>query len=900
MKKYLKAFIAIMYCATLFFSCSNGSEQPPEVEAGTIGEVPEFMKNASELMKTLDPNNEKIILIYSRPDTNYGDWGLWLWETGGECADSFYTDTKGKFLKDSATGFGVMVISDITTLSSGVKTAIADGNELNFIIRNDGWSKDPGTDQIMDISSGKHFMVISKDTTVYTIKETASPTITGAQTTDTNLIKVTLNVNYGLNPDGGDSNFILKDSEGTTYEIVDSYNADYPNLHYKNNATNVILKVKEDLDLTKTYYISHPLFSPENGTKVGLTVAIKAGLINKTVPISELGVKINGTTANFATWAPVASSVSLLLYNDWACVVANPNTPDVKPMTFDINTGKWSINDVDIQNYKYYKYRIVNGTDSNDIADIYSYVAGPDSIASQICSIDDESTKPEGWESEYVNPAKGVYENAIIYEMHIRDWSRALGTDSEGNFIDFSNDKIIDHLKEIGITHVQILPMFDHAEVCGAKYNWGYNPYHYNVPESRYATKASEYEHSSVPTHFDGSEVVKEMRTMIMKLHNAGIAVIMDVVYNHTSGTGKGSLYDMTVPYYYYRLNPDGSYSNGSGCGNETDSEAPMYRSYMIESLKHWMNDYHINGFRFDLMGIHSKETMKEIYDSLKEIDPSVMVYGEPWTGGTALVSNGTTQSVKGSGEYGVAAFDDDFRDAIKGAEFGGFKKGQVQGSYNDSDLINGLLGKAGKNKRNQTGNLGLALHYVECHDNYTLFDKLAISYLDKTKYSGDLFKAIKDEGLLVVKAQNKLSAAYIFLSQGTVFMNGGQEFLRTKRGNENSYNSTDVINGIDLSFKETYADVYNTYKGLIALRKANPSAFGSNESATAEIYNKTAGVTKYTTGDFRVYFNATEKSVEIESTGYTKAIDVTSGTPTESTTLPASVPAKSFVILKK
>ncbi|MBR0546171.1 MAG: alpha-amylase, partial [Treponema sp.] len=246
----------------------------------------------------------------------------------------------------------------------------------------------------------------------------------------------------------------------------------------------------------------------------------------------------------------------------------------------------------------------------------------------------------------------------------------------------------------------------------------------------------------------------------------------------------------------------------------------------------------------------------------------------------------------------GAGAFDDDFRDAIKGAEYGGFKHGHVQGTYKDSAIVAGLKGSSCT--RNNTGIPALALHYVECHDNYTLFDKLAMSYLKKTTFDGDLFVAIGAEGLKAVKAQNKLAAAYVFLAQGTPFMNGGQEFLRTKQGDENSYSSDDTINAIDLSFATKYADVVATYKGLIALRKANPSAFGSNESATAEIYNKTAGVTKYTTGDFRVYFNATDKSVEIESTGYTKVIDVTSGIPTESTTLPASVPAKSFVILKK
>ena len=212
------------------------------------------------------------------------------------------------------------------------------------------------------------------------------------------------------------------------------------------------------------------------------------------------------------------------------------------------------------------------------------------------------------------------------------------------------------------------------------------------------------------------------------------------------------------------------------------------------------------------------------------------------------------------------------------------------------------MVGKSGSNKRNTTGRLGLALHYVECHDNYTLFDKLSMSYLNKTSISTDLFAKIGKDGLAEVKKQDMLSAAYVFLSQGTAFLNGGQEFLRTKYGNENSYatNSTEKkpTNWINLSFKTTYSDVYNTYKGLIALRKANSAAFGKNASAKAETLEK--GVTKYTTGNFLVYFNATDKAVDITTTGYTKAVDVSRGTPTESATLPATVDAKSFVILKK
>ncbi len=394
----------------------------------------------------------------------------------------------------------------------------------------------------------------------------------------------------------------------------------------------------------------------------------------------------------------------------------------------------------------------------------------------------------------------------------------------------------------------------------------------------------------------------------------------MDVVYNHTAGIGGGSLYDSTVPEYFYRL-VNGSYNNGSGCGNETASNHKMFKKYMIESLKHWMLDYHINGFRFDLMAIHEEDVMKEVYDELYKIDPNVMVYGEPWDGGGTKADPATTAAVKSdTNPMGAGAFDDDFRNAIKGGEFGGFQHGHVQGTYKDSAIVAGLKGSSCT--RNKTGIPALALHYVECHDNYTLFDKLAMSYLNKTTFDGDLFAAIGADGLKAVKAQNKLSAAYIFLAQGTPFMNGGQEFLRTKQGDENSYSSNDTINAIDLTFATKYADVVATYKGLIALRK-DYSAFRYAKSAEATTLEE--GVTLYEVtaddGNFTVLFNATEKPASVSAiTG--KVVNVNGGvklsgsyfglgfndasastrkyTIADTETKVSSVPAKSFVILKK
>ena len=794
---------------------------------------------------------------------------FWSWEDGGGnyTGSNWNTD---RAVMTKSTEDNIVIWSYTYAVKSNSGVGVVFVNKTSDSVR---FPAD-GDDLIIpasEIYNGAKLYISWGDKTVYKSAAECSG-LQSAEVTSNDAKTVTLKIFNAAS--ASKSDFTVQDRDGNPVSI--------DNVNISSSSGTITLG--SEADLKKLPY------SITFGEKT-VTASLSLDLIDDVydaTSITDFGVTLNNeNSATFKTWAPLAKNVKLVLYSDSDA----KNKVSEKDMQIaPSGNGVW-IYSGSYDDAKYYQYYIENPSSANYVSDIWHTIAGPDSKTSKIAEINESSTKPAGWEEKYTNPWKGTsYSEAVIYEMHIRDWSRAAVTDSTGKFLDIANStKIIDHLKDLGITHVQILPMFDYAQKNDdPNYNWGYNPYHYNVPEGRYVTK----------DYTDGSQAVKEMRTMIKALHEAGIAVNMDVVYNHTSGTGSSSLYDMTVPKYFYWMD-NNAYMNYSGCGNAINLDRKMVRKYVIDSLKHWMLDYHINGFRFDLMGIHSKEAMKEIYEALSAIDPKVMVYGEPWTGGDKPAN--TCNSAITAGSYGVGAFDDDFRDAIKGAEFGGFKKGQVQGTYNDTGITSGLKGLSGNNKRNETGIPALALHYVECHDNYTLFDKLAMSYLKKTTYSGDLFAALGEKGLAAVKAQNKLAAAYVFLSQGTAFMNGGQEFLRTKKGNENSYQSDDTINAIDLTFKEKYFDVYNVYKGLIALRKANPSAFGSNTGAKAETVSK--GVTKYTTGDFRIFFNATDNEVEIassEMTGYTKVIDVTSGTPEESTTVPTSVPAKSFVILKK
>lgn len=950
MKKIkFKVLLSLFFgAAVMFAGCSSGGDDDdkitPEVTPGTVGELPAQLLASADLVKTLDPSNEKIILFYYVDGSDSSGKAVYNWISDGD-------ETKVvPFVKDEATGISYAEFSsDSSMVLDEVKEAIAAGDDFNFIIKPKtvgDWSGQTA-DLTFPISEGiKHVMYYNGD--LYTVSENMSAAFTYARMETLTTMKVELGVKYALQISPDSNGFSVTSKDGSSIQIIDVVNYNAQNDRSKNNTNVILVTLANDLDTSKIWTISHTAFGSK---EISTQNAIKISLKDYKYSGDDLGLTFDGEKAVFKVWAPLASDVQILFYDDVskvgnfkaetvaakACGSTTEKSLKGEPsaestMSLDKETGIWSYTLDSVGSKKYYKYQITNNGITYWTSDIYAKACSADAIASQI--VDINAGTDYGTKDKYKNPfGSNGTENkdnsdAIIYEMHIRDWSRATVSDSTGKFNDFASDEVIAHLKDLGITHVQILPMFEYAQVVNDDgYNWGYNPYHYNVPESRYTDYSSDK---------DGTATVEQARAMIKKLHDNGIAVIMDVVYNHTAGTQGGSLYDSTVPYYYYRIKADGTYSNGSGCGNETDSEAPMFRKYMIDSLKHWMLDYHINGFRFDLMGIHSKEAMKEIYEALSAIDQNVLVYGEPWTGGDCLVEDGATQAVS-AGSYGVGAFDDDFRDAVKGAEFGGFKTGQVQGEFNDG-IASGLVGKSGSNKRNETGEPGLALHYVECHDNFTLYDKLVYSLKENLE---DVQKADKDgkiatkwpasvseEQLELIKKEDKLAAAFVILSQGTPFMNGGQDFLRTKKGNPDSYSADtkggikwtneageyniDDVNTVDLSMKTDNADVYNVYKGLIALRKNNSVAFGKNTSASASKAKtknadgkeaSTKGVTKYTTGDFRIFFNATDNEVEIasgEMTGYTKVIDVTTGTPAESNVIPEKVAAKSFVILKK
>ena len=430
--------------------------------------------------------------------------------------------------------------------------------------------------------------------------------------------------------------------------------------------------------------------------------------------------------------------------------------------------------------------------------------------------IDMASTNPQGWETDR-RPATKSPADLVIYEMHHRDFSidASSGLQHKGKFLALTEPGAIAHLKELGVNAIHILPSFDYASVDEShlerpQYNWGYDPLNYNVPEGSYSTDP-----------YTPAVRIREFKQMVQALHKAGIRVILDVVYNHTFDL-KGSNFERTYPGYYYRYKADGTPSDGSGCGNETASEQPLMRRFMIESVKYWINEYHIDGFRFDLMGIHDIETMRQIRAEVNKIDPTIFIYGEGWSAGTcAYPQEKLAMKANMKQLPGIAAFSDEMRDALRGPfsddSKGGFLA-RVPGT--EESLKFGIVGgvahpqvdmsKVNYSKEVWANEPTQMVAYVSCHDDMCLTDRLRAS-----------IPGISTDELVRL---DLLAQTAVFTSQGVPFILSGEEMLRDKKGVHNSFNAPDSINHLDWNNLKKYPQVFDYYKGLTRLRKAHPA----------------------------------------------------------------------------
>ena len=596
---------------------------------------------------------------------------------------------------------------------------------------------------------------------------------------------------------------------------------------------------------------------------------------------NDLGASYSKKATTFKVWSPNAASVRVNIFEHGSDNEGDAGSIMSRAMSLDKTTGVWSVTiNGDLLN-KYYTYSVTHGKTTKETADVYAKACGVNGQRSMI--VDLSTTNPDGWENDKHVLVQNQTD-ASVWEISVADFSSSessgVSEANRGKYLAFTEEgttvngvqgassTCVDYLKKLGVKYVQIMPFYDFGSVDESKnimdqYNWGYDPVNYNCPEGSYSTNPKK-----------GEVRIKECKQMIQALHNAGIGVIMDVVYNHTYTSD--SWLQRTVPNYYYRMNNDGTFSNGSGCSNDTASEHLMFRKYMIDSVTYWASEYHIDGFRFDLMGLHDVTTMNSIRTALDNLyadgsGSQILMYGEAWDmatncdEGTVLASQKNLKQLSDR----IGAFDDTIRDAIKGST-GGTDGAFVQEGSRRANLKTGIAGQSDTT----TGWANVpsqCVTYASCHDNLCLYDKLVGSV-----YGADGKYRKRYEDLV---AMNKLSAAIVITSQGIPFSLGGEEFCRSKDGDENSYASSRKENMLDWENVDLYSDVIEYYRGLYKIR----DAFAAFSDSTAETANSLTylsdvpkGVTGYTINNTEsgkwsqmcVIFNGSDSAQNVTAKG--------------------------------
>jgi pullulanase len=582
---------------------------------------------------------------------------------------------------------------------------------------------------------------------------------------------------------------------------------------------------------------------------------------------NDLGLTYTPNKSSFRIWAPTAEKAELIFYKEGVGASLLQTVEMQKS-----ENGTWLRTMTGDYKGKFYSFRtMIKEVWKNEVPDPYAKAVGVNGKRAMV--VDLKETNPQAWEKDK-SPAFKNATDAVIYELQIRDASIAenSGIKNKGKFIGLTEKGTkntdglstgLDYIKELGITHVHLLPFFDFNSIdetkLGAKYNWGYDPLNYNVPEGSFATNP-----------YDGVTRIRDLKQLVKTFHENGLRVVMDVVYNHTALT-ENSNFNQLVPGYYYRQTKDGKFSNATACGNETASERPMMRKFILESVLYWVKEYHVDGFRFDLMGVHDIETMNFISKELHKIKPDILLYGEGWTAGSSPLPD-SLRALKANASKldRIAVFSDDIRDGIKGSVFEHTDKGFASGKPGMEESIKfGIVAsckhpqvdysKVNYSKKAYAAQPYNTITYCECHDNHVLWDKLAISAKDATE----------EERMNM----QKLALSIVLTSQGISFLHAGTEFLRSKKGVENSFESPDNINAIDWSLKTKNKEVFDYVKALIKIRKEHPAFRMTTAKSIATnirfIDNMPDGVISYTidgkkSGDswkmIQVYFNGIGK----------------------------------------
>ena len=822
-----------MQCATVFFLKSLSLHKVKRIILCYIGYVRggDLMKKITILMFMMlsmfmigmraiaATAPDTLVVHYYRYDDNYENFNFWLWQYEPSSKGGVQHD----FINEQKDEHGVYLSVDLT------ESAYLGSTKVGIIIKQGGWDgyREIGGDRIIDLMNAE---MIDGTVHAYFVEQDIRIGLSQADL-DNNIpdyrdkiLQVMFNAS---------KNIVLSTTAiGETYEVYEN-NVLFTsgNLTSRNQVISLT-----GVDISKTYTVKVMFAGGLTDQKI---VSLQnlydtPDFENLYTYEGDLGVTFTETQTIFRLWAPLSESVVLNLYHQGHSHYNDQGEYSLEPTPFEtvnltkIENGAWEAILDRSYDFNYYTYSVTNNGITNEVTDPYAYSTGANGKRGMIVNFDE--TNPDGW--TYGTRPQTIEEmtDYIVWELHVRDLtthSSWQGPDTyRGKFMGITvpgttftnNDKTVstglDHIVELGVNAVQLLPIFDFGYVDEIEvannplytnlFNWGYMPYHFNTLEGSYATNP-----------FDGRVRINEFKQVVMALHERNIRVIMDVVYNHT-GESESSNFHKIVPGYYHRLTETGGFSNGSGTGNETASERSMMRKFMVDSVKFWATEYNLSGFRFDLMALHDVETMNAIQSMLAEIDPTMVVYGEPWTGGTSPLSESVRADKENIKDLNlVGAFNDYTRDAVKGSVFNAAERGWVQGNtteYTKQGLMYGIVGGIEFPGITQITewhlNPNQTINYVTAHDNNTLYDKMRLTGITNTNVRPMLIQ----------------SNAIVLTSQGIPFLHAGVEMARSKplgsTYDHNSYESPDEVNQLRWDRKITYLDVFEYYKGLIRLRK--------------------------------------------------------------------------------
>lgn len=783
MKNKLKTFFLMMIGLLTIGSTACNPADNQSSNGGGGGNYPSY-------------DEDSVAVHYYRKDGKYDNWALWFWAGTNEGKEYSF---------NGSDSYGAVAAYPLSELGADLDTP------LGFIVKSKGsWtSKDPDGDRFIDFKKFEkdendiyHVYLQSGDKGIYSSPDLkVVPEISMASFASYTSVRVVTNVNV------------------TDAKLFEN-NVEIVHETYTDSKKDFRLNLPDGKEASfDNSYKVELIFEDE--TKLESIVSVSTlyksrDFENEYNYDGELGAIYTKQSTEFKVWSPVSKEIKVRIYDNGTPTSVNKSLGNDKYVEYNLVKGDKGVFSTkvsgDLQG-KYYTYVVTNATYiAKEVVDPYARSAGVNGLRGMI--VDFDLTNPDGWNEirahQYDRKELTVYETHLVDITSSQTWGGTRGNEKtfKGAYetgTTYTKDGVtvktgFDHIKELGVNAVQFIPIFDQSnDEVNKSFNWGYNPLNYNVLEGSY---------SSDP--YNGYTRIKEFKELVKAYNEAGINIIMDVVYNHTSGA-IGSNFDVIMPGYYYRYNGDGTLSNGSGCGNETASDMYMMQRFMIDSTTFWAKEYKLGGFRFDLMALHDLDTMAKLTEECQKINPAITIYGEPWTGGTTtLAADQMASQANGNRFVGYGQFNDQTRDAlIKGGMNAASAKGWVTNttSVSSDDLTKIQHGVRGTTfvSGNNIADPNKTVNYVTCHDNYTLYDRI---------------KAAGISDANTIKQMAMLANSVVFTTEGTTFMLAGEEFLRTKGGNSNSYDAPYSVNELDYELKVDNIDMFHNYQKLIALKQ--------------------------------------------------------------------------------